>query len=302
MTQTKYNTESSNLDDSEFNSEEISTRLNLGNIFSGEFSNITTLYTSPHGCTQLYTATRYGKLYLLKGLKEEYQEDPVFLMALLKEFEIGITLDHPNIRRTIGIENLPTLGRVVILEYIDGETLDSLINSDKISPTFATHIVGEILNALEYMHSKSIYHRDLKPSNILISYNSRQVKIIDFNLSDSNEFVVLKKPAGTLRYMAPEQQLENARPSAATDIYSFGVILNDIALAIQNRLLSKLAKQCCNQDPSQRPDSIQKIRENENLNFNPSIGFRLLSSSILTYLLIGCALALTVLIIYLLRL
>lgn len=299
MTNPKHNPlHNNNLDeDSGFITDSVSEpQLNLGNLFSGEFTNITPLYTSSCGSTQIWSATRYGKRFILKGLKDEYRHDPVYLMSLLKEFELGITLDHPNIRRTIGLETINGLGRVIVLEHIDGETLETLVKSGRLTPQKAGQIVNQIIDALEYIHSKEIFHRDLKPANILVSYYASQVKIIDFNLSDSHDFIVLKNPAGTRRYIAPEQNCANARPTALADIYSFGVILNDIASAISSHSLALIALQCCHPTPLKRPQ-LREIRVSETQVFNPSPMNRVLSSSLLTYILLICAVILTLILI-----
>ena len=56
-----------------------------------------------------------------------------------------------------------------------------------------------------YIHAKQIVHRDLKPSNIMITHNGNHVKLIDFGLSDNDDFALLKQPAGTPGYISPEQ-------------------------------------------------------------------------------------------------
>lgn len=68
------------------------------------FMNISECYVSRSGFTRLFTAVRYGKRYMLKCLKEDFRYTPVYHQALLKEFEIGLQLDHPNICRTISME------------------------------------------------------------------------------------------------------------------------------------------------------------------------------------------------------
>ena len=75
----------------------LSESLDLGGLFSHQFTNITPVYSSSHGPTEIYSATRYGKRFILKGLKEQYRNDPIYTIALAKEFEIGITLEHHGI-------------------------------------------------------------------------------------------------------------------------------------------------------------------------------------------------------------
>ncbi|MDE6395042.1 MAG: serine/threonine protein kinase [Duncaniella sp.] len=235
-------------------------QLDFGGLFSNRFTNVRPIYSSPNGATEIYTATRYGKRFVLKGLKEQYRNDPIYNLALAKEFDIGISLDHPNIRRTLGLETVEGIGRVIVLEYVDGTPLDTLLASGDLTVAEARSIATQTAGALGYVHAKQVYHRDLKPANILVAHQGNVVKIIDFNLSDSDEFVILKNPAGSRRYMAPEQQNLKARPSAVADIYSLGVILDELAAASGDDGLSAIAARCANPDPDRRPQSVDRIK------------------------------------------
>ena len=88
-------------------------------------------------------------------------------------------------------------------------------------------VARQILEAIGYCHGKQIIHRDLKPSNILVTFNGNRVKLIDFGLSDSDRYAVLKEPAYTKAYAAPEQ-LSGAEVDNRTDLYAFGLILKQL--------------------------------------------------------------------------
>lgn len=228
------------------------------NVQSG-FSDISEFYVSAMGHTRLFTAKRYGKQYILKGLKPDYLYTPVYRQALTKEFEIGLQLDHPNICRTLSLENIPGCGTVIVMEHIDGDTLKELLETRKLTAEMARKAASQVVDALDYMHSKQIIHRDLKPSNIMLTHNGRNVKIIDFSLSDSDIFTVLKLPAGTSGYIAPELYQADAKSTAESDIYSFGVVLREMAAATGDHELSRIAKNCTRRNPSQRPANKAEI-------------------------------------------
>ena len=182
------------------------------------FGNIKEYYVSSAGPTRLFTATRYGKRYILKCLKEDFLLTPVYQQAIVKEFEIGLQLEHLCICRTFAMERLSGMGYTIVMEQVDGDTLQTLIENKKLSRDLAIRIVSQLMDALAYMHSKQITHRDIKPANIMVTHMGKNVKIIDFGLSDSDLFGVLKMPAGTYRYLAPENSwrvpLPNRKPTS----------------------------------------------------------------------------------------
>ena len=224
------------------------------------FGNIKEFYVSSAGPTRLFTATRYGKRYILKCLKEDFLLTPVYQQALVKEFEIGLQLEHPCICRTFAMEQLAGMGSTIVMEHVDGDTLQTLIGEKRLSRELAVRIASQLMDALAYMHSKQITHRDIKPANIMVTHIGKNVKIIDFGLSDSDLFGVLKMPAGTYRYLAPEQLLEGAVAEPGADIYSLGMVMEDMAVATGSKKLRRMSRICTVKDASQRPDSIEALR------------------------------------------
>ena len=191
---------------------------------SDKFTDFAELPSKGH--CRLMKAQRYGIWNVLKGLKPGYTADKQFAQMLTKEYTLMVGLNHPNIVRTYGHENVPELGECIIMEYVDGRTLADFVREN---PTSAQRrqVAKELLNALAYCHKKQIVHQDLKPSNILITHDGDHVKIIDFGLSDSHEWAILKEPAYTKAYAAPEQ-LAGEEVDNRTDIYAFGIILRQL--------------------------------------------------------------------------
>lgn len=115
------------------------------------------------------------------------------------------------------------------------------------------------LDALGYIHSKQIIHRDLKPSNIMITHNGHNTKLIDFSLSDSDYFNVLKCPAGSSGYIAPEQLQPDAKPDIKADIYSFGMVVRDMARLTGDAYLRRIAAACTRRNASERPADMSAV-------------------------------------------
>lgn len=223
------------------------------------FSDLQEIYVSASGHTRLFSATRYGKRYVLKCLKADFACVPIYRQALTKEFEIGLQLDHPNICRTIGLEDIAVIGTAIIMEYIDGDTLKDILDQHRLTKDEARKVAEQLAAALDYIHSKQIMHRDLKPSNVMLTHNGRNVKLIDFSLSDSDVFGVLKLPAGSAGYIAPEQLSPNAKPSIASDVFSFGMVMNDMASVTGDKTMRRMAEACIRRNPSARPTTKEQI-------------------------------------------
>lgn len=190
---------------------------------SNDFTDVSVVYTSEYNFTA--RAQRYGRWFMLKGISEKGRDNTLARQMLRKEFEILMQLQHPNVVQTVGLEHVAGLGTCIVMEYVDGQTMKEC----SLEPSEAIRILGEILQAVEYIHSLGIVHRDLKPQNILLTRTGKHVKLIDFGLADTDAFAMLKQQAGTAPYMSPEQ-VETAEPDPRNDIYSLGVIMSEMPL------------------------------------------------------------------------
>lgn len=191
---------------------------------SDSFTQFTEL--SSKGYCRIVKAQRYGMWNVLKGLKLENAGDEQYHAMISKEFSLMAELNHPNIVRTYGFEQVAELGTVIVMEFVDGRTLSDFIKENP-SASQRRQVLCELLDAMSYFHKKQIVHQDLKPSNILITNDGNHVKIIDFGLSDSREYAILKEPAYTQAYAAPEQ-LSGGEIDNRTDLYAFGLILRQL--------------------------------------------------------------------------
>lgn len=224
---------------------------------SSSFEKITLLHDSNQGYCQLYKAQRMGKWFVLKCLKKEYAENPLYRNLLRKEFDIGYQLSHPHIIQTMGFETISPYGACIVLEYVDGITLREYIEGHNHSFQETARWVDELCQALSYIHTKQIIHRDLKPENILITANGHHVKLIDFGFSDADSYSILKEPAGTHRYAAPEQMKRREKVDGRADIYALGILLEE--LENKDKSILAVARRCCCYDVSRRPSEAASI-------------------------------------------
>ena len=210
---------------------------------SNRFTEITLLHQSGNGYSEVYKAKRYGQWHVLKCLTKSAAKEVQYQTLLEKEFKIAYPLSHPNIVRTLGIEEVDGLGTCIVQEYIDGEPVKSITREQ----------AAELCDAVDYIHRAGVIHRDIKPENVLIRKDNKHLVLIDFGLADKVDFSVLKGGAGTSGYAAPEQWTGGLSPMI--DVYGIGGIL---AL---NRRFRRIADKCRRKNPDKRYPSAQAIKK-----------------------------------------
>ncbi|MGO9598586.1 MAG: protein kinase domain-containing protein [Isosphaeraceae bacterium] len=157
------------------------------------------------------------------------------LMSLAEEAQRLQCLNHPGIVKVYEFvapeaasdEEDPAHGGFIVLEYIEGITLEQLFKEGPIAPQRLAEIVAAVAEAVHHAHTAGLVHRDLKPSNIMIDVSGKP-RVCDFGLAVDEEIQRLRRGevAGTLPYMAPEQvRGETNRLDGRTDIWALGVIL-----------------------------------------------------------------------------
>jgi len=159
----------------------------------------------------------------MKVVASEVADNPELAERFLHEIKLHARLEHPHIASLLSAQRVGGL-IVMILELVDGVSLDTLVRSGPIPPRLAVCYVGEVLSALSYAHSMGIVHRDIKPANILLTRQG-SVKLTDFGISRAvtdQHLTGAGMAVGSLSYMSPEQ-IRSAPVDARSDVYSLGI-------------------------------------------------------------------------------
>ena len=196
------------------------------------------------GMGEVYRATdtKLGRDVAIKVLPEEFVRDAERVARFQREAKLLASLNHPNIAAIHGLEEVDG-SNFLVMELVEGSTLDSRIKAGPIPVEEALKLALQIAEALEAAHEKGVIHRDLKPANIKVTPEGK-VKVLDFglakafaggqadlNLSNSPTLSVAATRQGmvlgTAAYMSPEQA-RGKEVDRRSDIWAFGCVLYEM--------------------------------------------------------------------------
>jgi serine/threonine protein kinase len=235
--------------------------------------------------SKVYVGKWSGQTVVIKTLEGAFAENDH--AQFVREIQIMSRLHHPNIIALYGATlelNHPSL----VMEYLESSLFDALKRA--LTPEQQKSIALDIAHGLHYLHDQGVIHRYLKSTNILLNAQG-QAKLTDFGLAKiqtgSIQTAVVAKQSQAIQWLAPEC-LRGEVPTFSSDIYSYGIILWEIAtnqrcdtksdpdFVLSGKredipptvpdMLANLIRRCWHQDPSKRPSITEVVQILENYN------------------------------------
>jgi serine/threonine protein kinase len=203
------------------------------------------------GMGVVYLAVRsddhYFQVVAIKMIRKGH-DSPELVHRFRLERQILATLNHPYIGTILDGGETRDGRPFIVMEYVEGQPITLASKSRGLSIRQRIELFRSVCSAVHYAHQKLIIHRDIKPSNVMVTPEGI-VKLIDFGISKppAPDLVLNdgSPTATSLRRMTPDyaspEQIQGKEPTAATDIYSLGVLLSELLTGSRPYTLSNLS-------------------------------------------------------------
>jgi serine/threonine protein kinase len=180
------------------------------------------------------------------------EHDEIDARRFQREARLGASLSHPNLVSIFDTEK-DDESVLLVMEYVEGETLADVLARGEVEPRRAIEIVRAVAEALDHAHSEGIVHRDIKPGNVLLGRDG-SVKLADLGIAKAVERTDITGTGtvlGTPAYMAPEQ-LQGGDLGPAVDVYALATMAFEMLTgrkARRGRSAVEIAHQVVNESP-----------------------------------------------------
>ncbi|HET9960610.1 MAG TPA: serine/threonine-protein kinase [Polyangiaceae bacterium] len=203
----------------------------VGELIDGRYRVLRLLGVGGIGLVYLCRHELLEKPVALKVLRPEYVLHEDLNERFMNEARAASSIKSPRIVDTLDVGVLPTGAPYFVMEYVEGETLASLLDREgHLSLARSVDVARQMAEGLEAAHAAGVVHRDLKPENVFLAHHAEglYVKIFDFGIakvaSARKRLTYVGAVFGTPHYMSPEQA-RGEQVDARSDLYALGIML-----------------------------------------------------------------------------
>ena len=206
---------------------------------SGRWSELTLLPEWEEELYDVYTVRKHGKWIMLKALKKEFRDNPIYKSIIEKEFDTRYNLAHANIVMVNDFEEIPGIGMAIVTDDVYGYSLRRLIDEKRLTPKIIQRLVSQLPDALEYIQENHVMHLPITPDNIIFTEYNENLKLINVGYDHRD-------------------RLESQ--DAKQDIIDYGHLLNEVLDNLPEPLpaLRKVARKA--EDPEGSINNIQELK------------------------------------------
>lgn len=203
-------------------------------------------------------------------LKQEKTGEDIYRKLFADEARLLWDLHHTSLPTLKEFYDLPDVGMVAVLSFIEGEDLQTVREKrGAVADEHLCWIMQRLLEALAYLHYHKVIHCDIKPQNILLNIPVHNAVLVDFGLYVQDPTRFSRAKGGTPFFMPPEF-LQGLPPIPASDLYSLGMTMVFLAGgnvkngALPNDMkpeLTELISTMIRRDPLARPQCARQLNE-----------------------------------------
>jgi eukaryotic-like serine/threonine-protein kinase len=209
----------------------VTERLEAETVVDGRYKILNRLGSG--GMADVYCAQdlQLGRKVALKILYRRFAEDGEFVERFRREASSAAGLQHQHV---VAVYDRGEYDGTyyIAMEYLEGRSLKTIIQQEApLDPDRAIDLTIQVLRAARFAHRRGIIHRDLKPHNVIVDADGR-AKVTDFGIAraGASDMTQTGSIMGTAQYLSPEQA-QGHSVSAASDIYSIGIMLYELLTA-----------------------------------------------------------------------